>query len=55
MKFHLSLYGNPIKTAERTPYGTLPGSWQDSHQRRIEYHMRYINHMLPCQDPVPDH
>ena len=55
MKFHLSLYGYPIKTAERTPYGTLPGSWQDSHKRRIEYPMRYINYMLPCQHPVPDH
>ena len=30
MKFHLSLYGNPIRPAERAPYGTLPGSWQDS-------------------------
>ena len=30
MKFHLSLYENPIRPAERAPYGTLPGSWQDS-------------------------
>ena len=53
MKFHLSLYGNPIRSAERAPYGTLPGSWQDSHQWRMEYHVRYINYMLPCQDARP--
>ena len=46
MKFHLSLYGNPIRPAERAPYETLAESWQDSHQRRIEYHMRYINYIV---------
>ena len=46
MKFHLSLCGNPIRSAERAPYGTLPGSWQDSHQRSIEYHVKYINYIV---------
>ena len=46
MKFHLSLYGNPIRPAERAPYGTLPGSWQDSHQQSMEYHVKYINYIV---------
>ena len=46
MKFHLSLYEDPTRPAKRAPYGTLPGSWQDSHQQRMEYHVKYINYIV---------
>ena len=40
------LCGSPTRTAQWAPYGALPGSWQDSHRQRMEYHVEYIDYII---------
>ena len=46
MKFHFPLCGNSTTTANWAPHGASPGSLQDSHRQRMEYHVKHINYIV---------